>query len=45
MACYLSAEERRTVDLTDPATLARLDDYVPLIQQGRGADVLPLPGT
>ena len=37
MAAYLSAEERRVVDLTDPATLARLEDYVPLIQQGRGA--------
>ena len=37
MAAYLSAEQGRTVDLTDPATLAALDDYVPLIQQGRGA--------
>ncbi len=40
MAAYLSAEEGRAVDLTDAATLARLDDYVPLIQQGRGAEVL-----
>ena len=40
MAAYLSAEEGRTVDLSDAATRARLDDYVPLIQQGRGADVL-----
>ena len=40
MACYLSAEERRVVDLTDEATLTRLESYVPLIQQGRGADVL-----
>jgi predicted dehydrogenase len=40
MAAYLSAEERRVVDLTDAATRARLDTYVPLIQQGRGADVL-----
>jgi predicted dehydrogenase len=40
MAAYLSAEEGRVVDLTDDATRARLDDYVPLIQQGRGAEVL-----
>jgi predicted dehydrogenase len=40
MAAYLSAEERRAVDLTDPATSDRLDTYVPLIQQGRGADIL-----
>jgi len=36
MAAYLSAEEGRTVDLTDPATDARLATYVPAIQQGRG---------
>jgi predicted dehydrogenase len=40
MAAYLSAEEGRVVDLTDAATRDRLDDYVPLIQQGRGAAVL-----
>jgi hypothetical protein len=40
MAAYLSAEERRVVDLTDADTRARLDAYVPLIQQGRGAEVL-----
>jgi predicted dehydrogenase len=40
MAAYLSAEEDRRVDLTVPATDARLAEYVPLIQQGRGADVL-----
>ena len=40
MACYLSAEERRVVDLTDETTLTRLESYVPLIQQGRGAEVL-----
>ncbi len=40
MAAYLSAERGRVVDLTDPATLAELETYVPLIQQGRGADVL-----
>ncbi len=37
MASYLSAERGRTVDLTDPATRAELDDYVPAIQQGLGA--------
>lgn len=42
MAAYLSAERRATVDLTDPATLEYLESYVPLIQQGRGAEVLPL---
>jgi predicted dehydrogenase len=40
MAAYLSAERRSTVDLTDPATAAELETYVPLIQQGRGAEVL-----
>ncbi len=40
MAAYLSAERGRVVDLTDPATLAELEDYVPLIQQGRGREVL-----
>jgi predicted dehydrogenase len=43
MAAYLSAEEGRTVDLTDEGTRAALDDYVPLIQQGRGAELLPVP--
>ena len=28
------------VDLTDPATSEELDTYVPLIQQGRGGEVL-----
>jgi predicted dehydrogenase len=40
MAAYLSAEQGRAVDLTDGPTLAALEDYVPLIQQGRGAEVL-----
>jgi hypothetical protein len=31
------------VDLTEVATLDRLDTYVPLIQQGRGPEVLPVP--
>jgi predicted dehydrogenase len=36
MASYLSAEKGRTIDLTDKATNAELDAYVPLIQQGKG---------
>ncbi len=40
MAAYLSAERGAVVDLTDPATLEELETYVPLIQQGRGAEVL-----
>ena len=40
MAAYLSAERGQLVDLTDANTLAELDTYVPLIQQGRGGDVL-----
>jgi predicted dehydrogenase len=43
MAAYLSAEQGRTVDLTDPETLALLENYVPLIQQGRGREVFPAP--
>lgn len=37
MASYLSAERGRSVDLTDSATLAELDSYIPAIQQGKGA--------
>jgi predicted dehydrogenase len=40
MAAYMSSERRKTVDLTDPATAKELESYVPLIQQGRGAEVL-----
>jgi hypothetical protein len=40
MAAYMSAERGATVDLTDPATCAELEHYVPLIQQGRGGEVL-----
>jgi predicted dehydrogenase len=43
MAAYLSAEQGRTVDLTDSETLAALDEYIPLIQQGRGRVVFPEP--
>jgi predicted dehydrogenase len=37
MASYLSAERGKTIDLTDPAVLSELDDYVPAIQRGQGA--------
>jgi predicted dehydrogenase len=40
LAAYLSAERRAVVDLTDPATCKTLETYVPLIQQGRGSEVL-----
>ncbi|MFT5301148.1 MAG: putative dehydrogenase [Mariniblastus sp.] len=40
LAAYLSSERGAVVDLTDPATLAELETYVPLIQQGRGLEVL-----
>jgi len=29
-----------TIDLTDSTVLAELESYVPLIQQGKGAEVL-----
>ncbi len=40
MAAYLSAEEGRVVDLTDPATLTRLETYIPAIQRGEGGPQL-----
>jgi len=40
MAAYLSAERKRVIDMTDPATLRELETYIPLIQQGRGAELL-----
>lgn len=40
LATYMSAERGKVVDLTDAATLNELETYVPLIQQGRGAEVL-----
>jgi predicted dehydrogenase len=44
MAAYLSSERQAVVDLTDAATRAELEHYVPKIQQGRGAEVLGVPG-
>jgi predicted dehydrogenase len=40
MAAYMAAERRQVIDLTDPAIQQALESYVPLIQQGRGAEVL-----
>ena len=42
MAAYMSAEKGITIDLTDPAIQQELETYIPLIQQGRGAEVLSL---
>jgi len=42
MAAYMSAERKRVIDLTDPSILQELETYIPLIQQGKGADVLYL---
>jgi len=40
MAAYMSAEQGKTVDLTDADVGRELETFVPLIQQGRGAEVL-----
>jgi predicted dehydrogenase len=40
MAAYMAAERRRVIDLTDPAVQKELETYIPLIQQGKGAEVL-----
>lgn len=40
MAAYMAAEKRKTIDLTDPLVLQALETYIPLIQQGRGNEVL-----
>ena len=40
MAAYLSHEKRKVIDMTDPQTLAEMETYVPLIQQGKGKQVL-----
>ena len=39
-AGYLSAERRKTLDLTDPAIQQELDSYTSLIAQGKGAEIL-----
>jgi uncharacterized protein YceH (UPF0502 family) len=40
MAAYMSAERQQVIDLTDPAIQEQLETFIPLIQQGRGAEVL-----
>ena len=40
MAGYMAHEKKTAIDLTDSAVLAELERYVPLIQQGKGAEVL-----
>ncbi len=40
MAAYMAAEKRQTIDLTDPLVQRELETYIPLIQQGRGNEVL-----
>ena len=40
MAAYMAHERKKTLDLTDAKVLQELEDYVPLIQQGKGAEVL-----
>ena len=40
MAAYLSAERGSVVDLRDAKAREELERYVPLIQQGRGLEVL-----
>ena len=40
MAAYMAHEKKQKIDLTDPAVLQALETYVPLIQQGKGKDVL-----
>ena len=39
MAAYMSHEKKKTIDLTDTAVLQELENYVPLIQQGKGVKV------
>ncbi len=40
MAAYMSAEKGKVIDLTDPNIQEKLETYVPLIQQGKGGEVL-----
>ncbi len=40
MAAYMSHEKRQVIDLTDTRILSQLETYVPLIQQGKGRQVL-----
>ncbi len=40
MAAYMSSERQKTIDLTDAKVQEELETFVPLIQQGKGADIL-----
>jgi predicted dehydrogenase len=40
MAAYMAHEKKATIDLTDSKVLHALESYVPMIQQGKGGDVL-----
>jgi predicted dehydrogenase len=40
MAAYRSPERQQSIDPTDPTVQQELESYIPLIQQGRGAEVL-----
>ena len=40
MAAYMAHEKKATIDLTDSEVLQELENYVPKIQQGKGAQVL-----
>jgi len=39
-AGYMSGEQQKTIDLTDPAIQQELDSYTSLIAQGKGGEVL-----
>jgi predicted dehydrogenase len=36
MAAYMSAEQKKVIDLNDPAVIQELETFIPLVQQGRG---------
>jgi hypothetical protein len=40
MAAYMSHENKKVIDLTNPKIQNELQNYIPLIQQGKGAEVL-----
>jgi predicted dehydrogenase len=40
MAGYMAHEKKKKIDLNDPDVLQALENYVPLIQQGKGKQVL-----
>ena len=40
MAAYMSHERGCTIDLTDEKTSQELESFIPLVQQGRGAEIL-----